>query len=191
MKSLSAPFASTALRVLSEQENFWKDLTPADLRDLLLYSLFMGFFPFAGYLFSYTIRGTIWNYWPFIQTTLDVGSALVFAGLQWILFATFPVLSALILDLTTSRFKTRVEFYNCVLLVAYALTPLCLSALFVGIPYVDRVTSTLGFATFLYLLYYGFRYLFGFTILRSAFATVILFVLFALIRELFVFAIGV
>jgi hypothetical protein len=186
----SGPIAATALRVLSQQEKFWNDPGTADLHDLIRYSFFLGFFPFAGYLFFYTIRGTIWNYWPFIQTTLDVGSGVVFGALQWILFSIFPIVGALILEFLTSRSKDRLEFNNCALLVTYSFTPLCLSALFIGVPYIDRIATTFGFATFVYLLYYGFRYFLRFTIARSAFFSAFVLILFAFFRELFVFAIG-
>ena len=190
MKNSSGPIAATVLRVMSQQEKFWNEPETADLHNLLRYSFFLGFFPFAGYLFSYTIRGTIWSYWPFIQTTLGVGSGLVFASLQWILFSTFPVVSALMLEFLTSRSKYRLEFNSCALLVTYSFTPLCLSTLFVGIPYVDRIATTFGFATFLYLLYYGFRYFLHFTIVRSTIFAALLLILFVFFRELFVFAIG-
>jgi|GEM_PF-3195856 len=191
MKQTSRPLSDAALRVLSCQEEFWKEPAASDFPNLLRYSLFLGFFPFAGYLFLYTIHGTIWNYWPFVRTTLDVGSGLVFAGLQWILFSTFPALCALILEILTARSKRPMDLDRSMMLIAYSLTPLCLSALFVGVPYLDRVLSTMGFATFLYLLFYGFRLSLGYTLVRSAVSTLLVFVLFAFIRELFVFAIGV
>jgi hypothetical protein len=190
MRDTSAPVSATILRVMSQQEKFWNEPATANLHDLLRYSFFLGFFPFAGYLFSYTIRGTIWNYWPFVQTTLGVESGLVFAALQWILFSIFPMISSLILELMTSRFKEQLEFQNCAVLVTYSITPLCLAALFIGVPYFDLIATTLGFATFLYLLYYGFRYFFRFTIVRSSILVLLLLVLFVFFRELFVFAIG-
>jgi hypothetical protein len=180
----------TSLQVLTEQENFWRAKTQQDVRELLKYSLFLGFFAFSGYLFSYTIRGKVWNVWPFIHTTLDVGSGIVFAALQWILFATFPVLASLLMEMITSRAQERVDFYDALDLITYSLTPLVLSTLFIGVPYVDRILTTMGFATWIFLLYYGFRYSFAFTIARSISMTLIVFALFAMIRELFVFAIG-
>jgi len=181
---------SEALAVLRLQENFWRQPSRSELPELLRYSFFLGFFPFAGYLFSYTIRGTIWSYWPFIQTTLDTGSALVFASLQWILFGIFPVLAALLLEIATSRSSVQVDLNSGARFIAFSLTPLCLSTLFVGVPYFDRIFLTLGFATFLFLQYYAFRLSLGCTILRSMFLTLLVFVLFAVIRELFIFAIG-
>ena len=178
------------MTVLSQQEHFWKLSLNPDFRELLRYSFFLGFFPFAGYLFSYAIRGTIWNFWPFVQTTLDVGSSLVFAALQWILFAIFPAVAALILEIVTSRSRRKLEFHPVILLITYSFTPLCLSALFIGVPYLDRLLSTIGFATFLYLLYYGFRTFLQFTIGRSFVSTGLVVILFVLFRELFVFAIG-
>ena len=190
MRGASGAFAATAMRVLSRQEDFWKESAAEDVHKLLCYSFYLGFFAFAGYLFSYTVRGTIWNFWPFIQTTLDVGSGLVFAGLQWVFFCSFPVWSALILERITSRSKMRFEFYNCVVVTTYSMTPLCLCVLFIGVPFVDRILSTIGFTSFLYLLYYGFRSLSGFTISRAFLSTLLVLILFALIREMFVFAIG-
>lgn len=181
---------AASTNVLRRQELFWSDTKQSDLIWLLRYSLFLGFFPFAGYLVNYTIRGTIWNVWPFVQTTLDVGSGLVFAGLQWIFFGLFPVLSSIILDIVTSGRKRRLEFEDSFTITAYSLTPLCLSLLFAGVPYFDRVFTTLGFATFLFLLYYGFRIRLKFTILNSLLSVFLIFVLFALIRQMFVFAIG-
>jgi Yip1 domain len=180
-----------AIRVLSRQEDFWKEPASSDLQDLLRYSFFLGFFPFAGYLFFYTITGTIWSFWPFIQTTQDVGSGLVFAVLQWILFATFPAICALILETLSARSKSPISLNSCIMVMAYSFTPLCLCTLFVGIPYVDRIMTIMGFATFLYLLYYGFRLSFGYTIARSMFSTLLVLVLFAFLRQMFVFAIGV
>jgi hypothetical protein len=182
--------SAQALAVLSQQENFWRQPADSELPDLLRYSLFLGFFPFAGYLCLYTIRGTIWNYWPFVQTTLDVGSGLVFAALQWILFAIFPVLCAQLLEIGTSRSTVRLDINTSTRLIAYSLTPVCLATLFIGVPYFDRIVVTIGLITFLYLQYYAFRISLGFTILRSAILTLCVLVLFTFIRELFVFAIG-
>ena len=84
----------------------------------------------------------------------------------------------------------RLEFHSCAVLVTYSFTPLCLSALFVGVPYFDRITTTIGFATFLYLLYYGFRTLLHLTIVRSTLYALLVLVLFIFFRELFIFAIG-
>jgi hypothetical protein len=178
------------MAILRQQENFWSSPKHSDLFVLLRHSFLLGFFPFAGYLVNYTIRGTIWNVWPFVHTTLDVGSGIIFAGLQWIFFCIFPALSALILDLLTSKWSGRIEFEDCVKITTYSMTPLCLSMLFVGVPYFDRVFTTLGFFTFLFLLYYGFRIELNFTIARSLSVTLLIFILFALIRQMFVFAIG-
>jgi hypothetical protein len=183
-------FITTSMRVLREQEDFWYGSLESGVGDLLRFSFALGFFPFAGYLFSYTIRGTIWNVWPFIQTTLDVGSGLVFAGMQWILFGIFPVLSSLILEMLFARSKHAVDFEQFLTISTYSMTPLSLAGLSVAVPYFDRVCTTLGFAAFLFLLYYGFRYAMKFTILRSACITFLFVVLFAVIRQMFVFAIG-
>ena len=179
-----------AQEVLFLQENFWKQPAHAELAGLLRYAFFLGLFPFAGYLFSYTIRGTIWNYWPFIQTTLDPGSGLIYSGLQWILFASFPLLSGLILEIATARSAIPLDLANCVRIIVYSMTPLCLSTLFVGLPFFDRIFTTFGFATFVYLVYYGFRISMGYTMLRSGVITMTVLILFAVIRELFIFAIG-
>jgi len=179
-----------AQEILSLRENFWTQPARTNLSDLLSYSFFLGLFPFAGYLFSYTIRGTIWNYWPFVQTTLDPGSSLIYSALQWILFTTFPMLCAVIVENFTRRTAVPLDLQSCLRIVAYSMTPLCLSALFVGFPFLDRIFTTLGFATFVYLLYYGFRISLGYTMLRSTVITGVVLVLFASIRELFIFAIG-
>ncbi|MCI0413849.1 YIP1 family protein [bacterium] len=183
-------FARTSMRVLQEQEDFWYGSLQTGLPELLRYSFALGFFPFAGYLFSYTVRGTIWNVWPFVQTTLDVGSGLVFAGMQWILFGIFPVLSSLVLEIVLARTRQPVDFEQLLTISTYSMTPLSLAGLFAGVPFLDRICATLGFATFLFLIYYGFRYALNFTIMRSAFRTFLFLVLFALIRQMFVFAIG-
>jgi hypothetical protein len=182
--------AMQAQQILLLRENVWRQSWPIDFSDLLRYSFFLGLFPFAGYLCSYTLRGTIWSYWPFIRTTVDPGSAFVYSSLQWILFATFPLLCVLLMEAATRRSAEPLDFVNCVRIVTYSMTPLCLSTLFVGVPFFDRIFTTLGFATFLYLLYYGFRIALNYTIARSLSLTAFVFVLFAFIRELFIFAIG-
>jgi hypothetical protein len=183
-------FVTTSMQVFQEQEDFWYGSFQSNVHGLIRYSFALGFFAFAGYLFSYTIRGTIWSVWPFIQTTLDVGSGLVFAGMQWILFGIFPVLSSLILQMLFARSKQPVDFEQFLTISTYSMTPLSVSTLFVGVPFLDRICTTLGFAAFLFLLYYGFRYALNFTIARSACITFLFVILFALIRQMFVFAIG-
>ena len=189
-KEKTSGFIVTTMKVLRQPESFWSMQRQSILFELLKYSFLLGFFPFAGYLVNYTIRGTIWNVWPFVHTTLDVGSGLVFAGLQWIFFSIFPALSSLILDMLTSKWRGRIRFEDSVMITTYSLTPLCLALLFVGVPYFDRIFTTLGFFTFLFLLYSGFRIELNFTIARSLSVTLIVFILFALIRQMFVFAIG-
>ena len=183
-------FTVTTTQILRQQDNFWSLRYEPALLDLLRHSFFLGFFPFAGYLANYTIRGTVWNVWPFVHTTLDVGSGLVFAGLQWIFFSIFPALSAVILDMLTSKRKGGVQFEDSLRITTYSMTPLCLAMLFIGVPYFDRIFTTLGFFTFLFLLYSGFRIELNFTIVRSLSITLLVFLLFALIRQMFVFAIG-
>lgn len=190
MRESKSELLSIPMSVLRGQERFWTGSRQSSLLMLLRYSFFLGFFPFAGYLVNYTIRGTIWNVWPFVQTTVDVASGLVFAGLQWIFFGIFPVVASLIVEAIHARLKRPIEFEDCVMVTTYSITPLCLSMLFVGVPYFDRILTTLGFASFLFLLYHGFRMTLGFTILRSVSITFLVFVLFALIRQMFVFAIG-
>ncbi len=190
MIRVSGLFVQTSMRVLREQEDFWYGSLPSGVHEKIRYSFALGFFAFAGYLFSYTVRGTIWNVWPFIQTTMDVGSGLVFAGMQWILFGIFPLLSSLILEIVFARSKRPADFEQLLTISTYSMTPLSLASLFVGVPFFDRIFATLGFATFLFFLYYGFRYTLNFTIVRSAGSTLFFFLLFALIRQMFVFAIG-
>ena len=190
MNRESDSFVTTSMRVFREQEDFWDGSIQTNVSQLLRFSFALGFFPFAGYLFSYTVRGTIWNVWPFIQTTLDVGSGLVFAGMQWILFGIFPVLSSLILEMLFARSKQPVDFDQLLTISTYSMTPLSLAGLSVAVPFLDRICTTLGFAAFLFLLYYGFRYALHFTIVRSACITFLFVVLFAVIRQMFVFAIG-
>ena len=188
--NMNSNHLGTISEVIRQQEKFWTLPSEYTLAQLLRYSLLLGFFPFAGYLVNYTIRGTIWNVWPFVQTTLDVGSGLMFAGMQWIFFGIFPILSSTILDLLWSRRGRGPSFDEAVMICTYSLTPLCLSLLFVGVPYFDRPLSTLGFATFLFLLYYGLRFTLNFSIMRSVLVALSYFILFALIRQMFVFAIG-
>ncbi len=180
----------SASRILFKQEEFWKEVPQSDLLRLLQYSLFLGLFPFSGYLFAYTVRGTIWNVWPFVHTTLDVGSGLVFASLQWILFAVFPVLASLILERIASRLNLSFDFSRASVVATYALTPLSLGLLFAGVPYLDRVFSTFGFSAFPYMLYYGFRSFMQYSISASSAMASLYAALFILIRQLFVFAIG-
>src|SRR5262245_12435017 len=85
--------------VLTHAEDFWERRTsPGDPQELVRFSFFMGIFPFAGYLFYYTIVGVIWNEWPFINSTLPVLRGLMCAGLQWIFFSIFPTISNLIFE---------------------------------------------------------------------------------------------
>lgn len=183
-------FVTTSMRVLREQNDFWYGSIQSGVHELIRFSFALGFFPFAGYLFSYTVRGTIWNVWPFVQTTLDVASGLVFAGMQWILFGIFPVLSSLILQMLFARSKHPVEFEQFLTISTYSMTPLSLAGLSVAVPFLDRIGTTLGFAGFVFFLYYGCRYALNFTIGRSACITFLFVLLFAVIRQMFVFAIG-
>jgi hypothetical protein len=181
---------TVALNVLTRAEDFWRS---ADLEqnphELLKFSAFLGLFPFAGYLFSYTIVGKIWSSWPFIQTTLTVPPALIYSVMQWILFVTFPFLSSVILELLFSRWL-RYDWNSNLVITTYSLAPLNLALLFAGVPFVERVMTVLGLATFLYLQYYGYRIYLEQSILRSAAWTLAVLTLFIFIRQMFVFVIG-
>jgi len=150
----------------------------------------MGFFTFAGYLFSYALVGKIWNWIPFIQSTLSTVRALFCAGLQWIFFATFPILSSFILESVFPRLRSASTFISCVVVATYSMTPLFFNALFVSVPFFGRILTVLSMATFVYLLYYGYRIYAKQDVWRSAIFTAALVGLFAIIRQMFVFVIG-
>jgi len=187
----NTPYGLIAMNVLSRAENFWKTPeAPASFDEMLRFSAFLSVLPLSGYLFSYTVVGQIWNTWPWIQTTLSVTRGLMCAGLQWMFFATFPLISSLVLDALLSRSASGVDFSSRVLIATYSMTPLLIAGLFVGIPFVGRIAVTLCFATFLYLLYSGYRIHAAQGIIRSAVVASAIAILFALIRQMFVFVIG-
>jgi hypothetical protein len=183
--------ASYATSVLWKAERFWRNPdAPSSPHELLRFSAIMGLLPFSGFLLYYAVFGQIWNWYPFIRTSLPVTRALMCAGLQWIFFLTFPLLSSLVLDLFSSTHHTGPEFNSRLSITTYSMTPLFVASFFVGIPFVSRVVIVLAFSTFVYLLYYGYRLYAGKSIVRSAASTLAITFLFALIRQMFVFVIG-
>lgn len=183
--------ASSATSVLSKAENFWRNPeAPTSPHELLRYSAIMGLLPFSGFLLYYALIGQIWNWIPFIRTSLPVTRALMCAGLQWVFFLTFPLLSTLALDLFSPTHHTGSEFNSRLIVSTYSMTPLFLASFFVGIPFVSRVLIVLAFSTFVYLLFYGYRLYAHKSIVRSVAATIVITLLFAVIRQMFVFVIG-
>lgn len=186
-RQLFLQYSQLETAVLQRPEQFWEKAEfPSTLEELMRFSSLMGFFAFAGYLFSYSLVGRIWNWWPFVQTTMPVTRALMCAGLQWVFFATFPLMSALILE----RLFRNTRLNAIVAVTAYSMTPLYVAALLVGIPFVGRMAAVLGSTTFLYLLYHGYRVYCGCRILRSFAMTATVFAVFAVIRQMFVYVIG-
>ena len=184
-------FSRLGGRTISGADDFWKSFdAPRSNYALLRYSFFFGFFAYAGYTFSYAVTGRVWNYWPFVQTTLTVQDSMMRALMQWIFFGIFPFLASLLLQLITRRQNDENDWNLNVLIVTYSLTPVPLAALFVGIPFVHRITALLAVSTFLYLTYFGYRTYAGRTILSAAAHTFCVALLFVLIRQVFVYAIG-
>jgi hypothetical protein len=112
------------------------------------------------------------------------------AGLQWVFFATFPLLSSLILDFLVVREKPSRDLNAWLVVCTYSLTPVAVAALFVGVPFLGRIGTVIGPATFLYLLFHGYQTYCRHTVTRSAVLAGVVFVLFAIIRQMFVFVIG-
>ncbi len=188
---LSKTFSETVRAAIVDPEIFWRKKTEfADALEVLRYSFAISFFVFAGFLFNYTITGQIWNLWPFEHTTLTVGRAIPCAILQWVLYATFPISSTFFVDAVISRKSSHQESKQRLIITAYALTPLCLSLLFVGAPFLNKAFVTLGIATFLYSLFYGYRIILNQTILRSFFMTAATYVFYEILRNVFVYVIG-
>jgi hypothetical protein len=190
-KMLTQTFSEIATAATVDPEVFWRK--KAEFEDtfvVLRYSFAVSFFVFAGFLFNYTIVGQIWNLWPFEHTTLTVGRAIPCAILQWVLYATFPLTSTFFIDAVVSRKSSHQESKQRLIITAYALTPLCLSLLFVGIPFLDKALVVLGIAMFLYSLFYGYRIVLNQTILRSFFMTMATYAFYEILRNVFVYVIG-
>lgn len=179
------------MQVLRRAENFWERLeVPNDTYELLRFSAVMGIFPFSGYMFNYTIVGRVWSTWPYINTTMTVQRALMCAALQWIFFVTFPILATLMLDRFFQRWRVVKGTNDWTLVLTYSMTPVYLAALFVGIPFVGRITAVLGMSTFLYLVYFAMRLYLKQGIFRSVMITAASMALFAIVRQIFVYVIG-
>ncbi|PWT87666.1 MAG: hypothetical protein C5B54_11940 [Acidobacteria bacterium] len=186
-----AQYSNYGMRALNLSESFWENPdVPTAPFELIRFSTFLGILVFAGYLFSYSVVGRVWNYWPFIQSTLSIVRGIMCAGLQWVFFATFPVLSSLILDSLFVKERPSPWLNSWVVVCTYSATPLFIAALFVGIPFFGRIAAVLGSATFIYLLFYGYRNYCRHSIVRSALLTLLVFLLFAVIRQMFVYVIG-
>jgi hypothetical protein len=184
-------FSENVKAAIVDPEIFWRQKTEfADTLEVLRYSFAISFFVFPGFLFNYTITGQIWKLWPFEHTTLTVGRAIPCAILQWVLYATFPLTSTFFIDAVVFRKLSHQESKQRLIITAYALTPLCLSLLFVGIPFLHKALVVLGIATFLYSLFYGYRIVLNQTILRSFFMTVITYAFYEILRNVFVYVIG-
>jgi hypothetical protein len=184
-------FSENVRAAIADPEIFWRKKAEfADTLEVLRYSFAISFFVFAGFLFNYTITGQIWKLWPFEHTTLTVGRAIPCAILQWVLYATFPINSTFFIDAVISRKSSHQESKQRLIITAYALTPLCLSLLFVGIPFLQKAFVTIGIATFLYSLFYGYRIILNQTILRSFFMTAATYVFYEILRNVFVYVIG-
>src|SRR5439155_6117434 len=159
---------TSATNVFSRAEKFWQNPdAPSSPHELLRFSAIMGVLPFSGFLLYYAVFGQIWNWYPFIRTSLPVSRALMCAGLQWIFFLTFPLLSSLVLDLFSATHHTGPEFNSRVLITTYSMTPLFVAAFFVGVPFVNRIVIVLALSTFVYLMYFGYRLYAHKIILRS------------------------
>lgn len=177
-------------KVLSGANDFWEHFDlPVEKNELLRFSMFMGIFAFAGYLFSYTIVGKIWNWWPFVRTTVPVPRAIMCAGLQWVFFAVFPMLSALLTEFLLGR-KRSVDVDGLQVIVTYSMTPVYVAALFIGVPFFNRSITFLAICTFLYLLYYGYRIYLKQSVWQSILLSFLVAILFSLIRQMFIYVIG-
>ena len=179
------------MQVLRRAEGFWEQLeSPTGTYDLLRFSALMGLFPFAGYLFNYTIVGRIWSTWPYINTTLTVQRGLMCAALQWVFFVTFPILSSITLHRFFRRWNVVGDPNDWTLTLTYSMTPVYLAALFVGIPFAGRMLAVLGMSTFLYLVYFAMRLYLKQSVVRSAVITTAVLVMFGFLRQIFVYVIG-
>ena len=188
--NMFASYSFTALDVLIRAENFWERFeAPSSPYNLLKFSILMGLLPFSGFFFHYAVLGKVWNFWPWVQSILPVLRALMCALLQWIFFATFPMLSAMLIEFL---FKwMRPPSLNSFTIVAtYSLTPLCVTSLFVSVPFFNEILPVLSFSAFLYLLFSGYRLYLRQGVAKSAVFTLVTGALFASIRQIFVFVIG-
>lgn len=178
-------------KVIGSAEHFWQTCQePESLYELLRFSAFLGLFPFAGYMFHYTVIGKIWNYWPFMHSTLTIPYALICAGMQWVLFTTFPFVCAMILERVSHRFSPDFSWSRVWMVLTYSMTPLLLATLFIGIPFVERLAALFGFSTFAYLLFFGLRTALRQRMIASTLWTLVVLVLFAAYRQMFVTVIG-
>jgi len=191
MRIAVKPYADTGMNVLSRAEAFWQRLDAStSLEYLLRYTALLSLLPLAGYLVYYTLIGKVWNYYPFIRTTLTVPHALMCAGLQWVFFTTFPTLSSLLLNLLFSKSEANNNFQQWNVITAYAMTPLFLAALFVGVPFINGIVTTLAMAMFVYMQYYGCRIYAQQGMARSVAMTFCVGAVFAFIRQMFIHVIG-
>lgn len=190
MKVISG-YSSISTHVLSGAEAFWdKPDIPTDTHEMLRFSFFMGLFPFAGFLFHYTVTGRVWNDWPFVNSTLPVLRGLMCAGLQWVLYGIFPTISTILLELILSKRPTPPDPRDLTVVSTYSMVPMHISALFVGTVVLMRTSVVIGFSLFLYLLFFGYRRYLKLSVWRSVLMTFLLISLFGLIRQMFVFVIG-
>jgi hypothetical protein len=185
-------YSEYATKVMHGAESFWEnpDIASGPL-ELIRYATLMGIMAFSGYLCSYAAIGKIWSFWPFVRTAMPVTRGLFCAGLQWVFFAVFPILSSVILDFIFVRRRNSNEMNAWLFVCTYSLTPMYIAALLVGIPFIGRIAATLCLAVFAYLLYYGYRVYCRHTVQKSLLLTSIVFILFAFIRQMFVYVIGV
>ena len=184
-------FPLTVSAAIADPIKFWEqNLKNEDSFEALRYAFTVSFFVFAGFLFHYTITGKIWNYYPFEHTTLTVGRSIPLAIVQWMFYATFPAASTFIMDATFFRKSSSAESKQRMIVSAYALTPLCVAWLFVGVPFLHKPTIVLGLAIFAYSLFYGYRTILGYTILRSLVLTGATYVLYEVFRNVIVYVIG-
>src|SRR5207302_4542747 len=92
-------YGNICKEVFSRAENFWNPLqAPSDFPSLIRYSALMSLFALSGYLLYYNLIGTIWSWWPWVQTTIPPLRGFMCALLQWVFFTTFPVLSGLFIE---------------------------------------------------------------------------------------------
>jgi hypothetical protein len=188
---MNSAYSTFGMQVLRRAEGFWEKLdAPTDTYELLRFSAMMGIFPFSGYLFNYTIVGRVWSTWPYINTTMTVQRGLMCAALQWIFFVTFPILASLILDRVFRKWKITSNPNDWTLILTYSLTPIYLAGLVVGIPFAGRITAVLSMSMFIYLVYFAIRLYLRQEMKRSVVITGCVFILFAVVRQVFVYVIG-